>query len=379
MFDRLLSTFIICFVLVLCNTAQGIVVTDLYSTKVQINSDSPKDRDKALPSAFATMLIKVTGNSKITTIPQIKKILKNADHYVQAFNYLSTTQTQGQSKLLLNTHFNKLAVNDLLHHTKQTVWGENRPLTLIWLTVQKDDGEKLIWHDGKNTIVTTLTEIASERGLPILLPLLDLSILQQMSASDVSNMREGIIRQVSERYAPDEILIGCVDATKETNITGYWKLFSSKKDSSYSSWETKGHTTETVIQSAINHVVDLLAKGGSTDFKPQHHTIELEITQLDNIDDYAQLIHYLNSLKGVSKIEVLHIAKTTVNVRLTLSINLLTLKRTIQLGSMLTLLETQADHVHNEVLHYALNKQESLATTRGTTYGVSNTFNTQPV
>jgi len=65
------------------------------------------------------------------------------------------------------------------------IWGKQRPSTLVWLVVEDEGGRRLIGTDEESEYLSVLKERASVRGIPMLIPLLDLEDNARLKPSDV--------------------------------------------------------------------------------------------------------------------------------------------------------------------------------------------------
>jgi hypothetical protein len=95
--------------------------------------------------------------------------------------------------------FDGEALENALRQAGQTVWGSERPLTLIWLAVDWGRGEREIISaedpqrsrdearsiDRNRLLRQRVLDIAERRGLPVAFPLLDTVDLKNISFSDI--------------------------------------------------------------------------------------------------------------------------------------------------------------------------------------------------
>lgn len=335
-----IKTTIIILSLIISTTASAAVVSSLYSAQIPVNSHSSSQQNQALTQALNLVLIKVSGNSAITNIDGISGALEDPNQYVRNFSYTKAANNSTMP-LLLNVNFTPQAINDLLQQTGQPIWSQNRPLTLIWLVTKNASGLHLINNSSEEQIAQLTNEASTKRGLPIIFPILDLSDIQQIQASDVWAPFINVIQRASARYAPDEILIVRINNSNQENIVSNWTLLSQNKSLN---WDIKNKNIEETINNGIDNVVTTLANQFAvTKSNNQQHDLKLLVTDLQSINDYAKITNYLNKLSGVINVEVEKVTASQATFILTLNTDTNSLRRAIKLGSVL--LPIQADEL----------------------------------
>src|SRR3989339_1764491 len=130
--------------LIFCLSAQADVVAHLNTAQLPVADHSSQALNQAFSTAFDDVLIKMTGNPSIGTLPAIQSAKSNIKRYVQSFNYVTQTPkasiAEGQSiqtaQLFLQITFDKTALKHLIQQAGQTIWDPNRPQTLVWIKIQ---------------------------------------------------------------------------------------------------------------------------------------------------------------------------------------------------------------------------------------------------
>jgi hypothetical protein len=205
---------------------------------------------------------------------------------------------------------------------------------LVWLVTQSTSGTQLYNSSSDNPATTLTTTLATNRGLPIIFPMLDITDIQQIQASDVWAPFINVIKRASSRYSPDEILIIRIDTTQQTHIVSHWTLLS--QDQQFT-WDTEGNNLQEAIQAGIDQVISNLAKQFAvTTNNNQSQAVKILITNLHNINDYAKITNYLRKLTGVINVEVQDITASQATFNLILNTDIAALQRTIQLDSILS-------------------------------------------
>jgi len=121
--------------------------------------------------------------------------------------------------------FNENSVNQLFEQAGLALWGSLRPQVLLWLIDEQGASRSIIAADtgtiappnsdgsdptviGINaTIPSSVSHFSAQRGLPIIMPLMDLTDIQQVVLSDFWHYFPAQIQQASQRYFADTIVV----------------------------------------------------------------------------------------------------------------------------------------------------------------------------
>ena len=136
--------------------AKAVVVSSLYSVKVPVETHSVKERNQSMKKALKIVLIRVSGKSQIEDDPAVNNQLNKVNQYVREYHYsvkqktnedntLNLVADANQTKqLMLSITFDHKAVQQILSRANQTVWGNDRPLTLIWTVVENGANRQFV-------------------------------------------------------------------------------------------------------------------------------------------------------------------------------------------------------------------------------------------
>ncbi len=331
MFNRFFNIFIALLLCCYALTLHAIVVSSLYSAKIPVASHSSQERSKTISAALQQTLIKVNGHTNIVAIPKIKDALNNAARYVSEFSYTSTPNPD--KPWLLNIRFSQTLINQLLSKSGLSVWTKNRHLILTWVVIKNDKSLTLITNDSTHAVTASLSQNASNRGLPLIFPMLDLTDLQKINPTNVWMTFIPTIQQASSRYNPDAILIVRIDTSNKANMIGHWLLLSNHEKMR---WEIDGSNLNEIIRAGIGNIANTLASQYAiSKNNTAHNTVSLTVENLQGIADYAKVIRYLRGLPNVITTEALNISSAQASFNLTLSSSVERLMRNIRLGNLL--------------------------------------------
>ncbi len=286
--------------LILLLLASGIAHSgqpDLYAIDMPIADDSPQVRRQALSEAFARVLTKASGHRDLKGRTGARKLLKRAPDYVQQFRYHSVVDEEGNTQRRLWVQFDQQAVQHALSSLGLSVWKSGRPEVLVWLAREIAGQRDLIDLELDAEWVAALQQAADERGMPLLLPLMDLQDRSALHASDIWSGDETRIRAASSRYGDAVILAGRLFNTGGA-WKGKWTLFSGADSKHFVS---SGKASAAAIRAGVNKVMDWLADA----FMPmagneEAQSVWVRFVGVHDVDDFARIMQMLESLDNQS-------------------------------------------------------------------------------
>ncbi len=192
----------------------AVELKELYQFRVQVNSQSPSERQQALQEALQATLLKLSGDSQLEDHPLVNQALRNVRDYVVQYGY------QQDEQLWLWVQFDQSQVDQLIQAAGSGIWSNLRPRLLVWLVVENDDLEReMLGADSEAIVVQQLRNAAARRGLPIQLPLLDLNDSMTVSVIDVWARFMDNITFASARYSTDGIVVARFYRTDPSQVT----------------------------------------------------------------------------------------------------------------------------------------------------------------
>lgn len=311
-------------------------VPQLYSAEVAVAEQTAEERNQAIERAFAKVLVKVTGNPSIVSRPGLGTVMRQAPRYVQQYRYRlapAAGSATEQEQRLLWVQFDGAGVQRLLRDNGLPVWGENRPLVLVWLAAESGGKRRLVLPDSIPELTGAVQLHADERGIPLLFPLMDLEDQNSLQASDLWGGFSGSIEQASERYRPDLILVGRVSLLSRGRWRARWSLY---QDGEAIDWQADGEGPEAVAAQGISRVADRLADRyapGASETGMSEALIA--IAAVHTMADHVAALRYLRSQSAVEAIETVAVEPDAATFRLRYRGALSTLERELELGGLL--------------------------------------------
>jgi hypothetical protein len=195
--------FVLLLLLLPCKEVLAVEVSSLYQGKVEIENQSTANRRKAIKAALSVVMVKVGGTQKILAKPEVRKAINNYNLYLSQYQY----ETDEQGVLYLQAQFNESKVNKVFQSHNLPLWGSLRPQTLIWLVEEDMLSRKVVSSMSSSQLPTVIQKSSQTRGLPVIMPLMDLEDSQNISLSDVWGKFYQPLSQASQRYDAESIVV----------------------------------------------------------------------------------------------------------------------------------------------------------------------------
>ncbi len=272
-------------------------VKDLYHATIVVPNQSKASYNKAAQLALAQVLVKVTGNTAVASVDAIKPQLAQAPHWITSFSY------EQQPRLSLSLTFDSATVNRLLKQAKQPIWGRDRPQVIVWLAQQTADGREIINSTAASSLVKDIDAVAANRGVDLVLPMLDLDDLSQVNVQTVWAQLVPALATASHRYGTDGLLIGRV-YPKETD--GQWAVdWRYVLGNEQQSWHGTAASADEAVTVGVNQMVDMVAQQYriAANARNKQH-VQVSVYGVDNVADYSKVREYLQTLSFVNTLKI---------------------------------------------------------------------------
>ncbi len=288
-------------------------VTGLYQASVPAESrDNERQRIRAFAAGMQEALVRLTGHNDVASEASVQAALASPQSYVESWAYRTLTSTDGTApQLMIDISFYQAEIQRLLDNAGIPVWPSSRPETLLWLIVQDELGQRVTADLNAVTgaeAMQALQAAALKQGLPVLGPLWDFEDLTVMRPELLWTLDEPTLRLASARYRYDSILaVRILESVTGQVVAKAVHLFRDRVqqveafDSDLDSFFAD--TTAMVARElADNYAVRLTSTAaGSTQAEK---LMLLSVDGVNGLADYADLLHYLEGVAGVSDLQV---------------------------------------------------------------------------
>lgn len=321
---------------------QAAQLEGLYQAKVPVKTQSREERLAVYPEALAQVVVRLTGDRSAPALPALSGLMRNAVSLVQQFHYQELPAAQvalreeGYRRLLV-ARFDGQAISQALIEADLPLWGSTRPEVLLWLAIQDRETRYLLGANASEELQSALEDQAQRRGLPLLLPLLDLDDRRRLDFADVWGDFRHNVMQASQRYGADAVLIGRLTRTPEGRWQSRWSLHYSGSPTPPSEfWQAEADSQGEALAIGIDGAADDLARRYAQRYSPDSaDTVALSVTGLEGLAGYARALQYLESLDIVTGVEVVRVREDEVLFRLAIRGQARGLEQAIRLGNTL--------------------------------------------
>lgn len=323
-------------------------VSGLFEISVPVENKANSTRQLATHKALSEIMIRISGLSTAATNAVIESSLNKSSAYIQRYSYhendLVDSDGKPDKQLILDLFFDEMSLRNLLRDADLPRWGSNRPQVLLWVAIGDPKQRFLLGTDDElmlkslglaaqtedqPNIKLESTEIpslhidikaivnqqAEKRGLPILLPLMDLEDSISISVADVWGRFVEPIRQASLRYDSDAILAAQLLKSTDGWISRWLLLHKGRT----LSWEQESDSIEAALIAGVDSTTDQLAEQYAVfEDSLQRNELLISVSNIEHLEDYAHLMKYLQELTSVHSVNVAGLSNSAIQLRLNL-------------------------------------------------------------
>lgn len=283
----------------------AIEVSGLYLGKIAVDGQSYQDRSKAYDEALAQVLVRVTGNQAVLTHPNIKRALRQPTEYLIQYSFV-----QEEQQLFLQANFNEKLINQLVKDAGINLWGARRPQTLWWIAIEQD-GVRRIVADSDKQITEEIKKHTKLRGVPSLIPIMDIEDQMNVSITDVWGRFAQALELANARYQPEANVIARVyrqSTEVKSVLTQDWIVQITLVDNQRKfNAEFILAELDLVWPTMVNWVSDTLAQQYAIKAQ-EYSSSNLHIT-ISNVENTGQAVAIQKFLTTISAVETALIKK----------------------------------------------------------------------
>jgi hypothetical protein len=177
-----------------------------------------------------------------------------------------------------------------------------------------------------------LRQAAERQGLPLALPLLDLTDQQSLSVEDLGSGADDRIRAASARYEAAGVLAGRLSRTPENGWNVVWRFY--RPDAASTNWQGRFNNLAEAMQAGFAGAYGKLAERYIPKTLSETH-LELRVTGISSLADVSKVANYLGSLSLIETVEWLRIEPSQAVFRLFVRGDQTALEQAFALGKIL--------------------------------------------
>lgn len=313
---RLYKNFVCVVLLTVSTSIFAVTVEDLYVGEVLVSEESDAQLKAGAQAGLLQVLIRVAGSEDIQNSALVETALRSPASYYYQYSYQSTDRTMlvgGETipARILRLNFEPSAIARLLREAGFSVWSSNRPGLLVWIALSDTSGRRLMSGGDESEVRVALQDVAKQKGLPLLFPLLDLQDAASLSAAEVWGSFVDRIDSASLRYQPDAILSARIQTSASGQWLGDWTY---RIDDRWVRFDNVADTPSELVLDVMGKLTGLLAERYATGDSKGSVAITLE--SIDSLADYGDALSYLQNLAPVLDAEVLKVDADRVSYKL---------------------------------------------------------------
>ena len=300
-------------VLILSPNINAIEVENLYSAKVAVASQSTGDRSQALKNALRAVLMKV-GGKKIEH-PVILQAIKTYSKYVTQYQYLSSND-----ELLLNVTFDEAKINQLFKASDLAIWGRLRPQVMVWLVEEDGFERQIISSTSSSLLPKTINDFSALRGLPLVMPIMDLTDITALTLTDVWGRFSQPVAQASTRYMAEAVVVIRVSNSslvfnQETaqdcplcqphSLVVDWSLMTDAESehAQIFSEQYLGDNADELLTAALSDITDIIYQQYALS-TTNSNELEIDVANISSLVELIAVSEFLGDLSAVQSVQL---------------------------------------------------------------------------
>ena len=267
---------------------------NLYETIKPVSGQSEIERNRVVRSSLATVFVRVTGDSAVLSRSAVKEALADAGRYVRSYYY----RRGSEGEELLEVSFDAVALNSFLRRENIPLWGSTRPTTLMWIALEEGGKRQIIGNRSRDALTRVLREQELERGLNVLLPVMDLEDSANVQVADVWGLFESPLLKGAARYGASVVMAARV--YPENNLySGRLALFLQGQRHYF---DFSQLNVEQIAMLATDRLASGLAAIYAVVEQGQGGWVTVQVDGINSVKDYAGVLNYLRKLAIVREV-----------------------------------------------------------------------------
>ena len=315
-------------------------VPGLYEAETVVADQSAGARQAALRACLRLALVKLTGEREVLGNTALSPLLNRPERFVREYRYKEVRTpppalgAPPATELRLVVRFDEDSLNKSLRDSGVPVWGRERPSMLIWLVIQQDQARLFANSEETPEALALLRERAQQRGIFVMLPLLDLEDRAVLQPRDIWGGFGGPVLAASARYEADVVLTGRVEPLAEEIWNGKWTMY--QRGAVRAEWRSETGFFDKALRQGIDGAIDrLAAEFAQAKVYTRLGEVQLVVNNVHSIGQYARVIDYLGSLSAISEVRVTEVRKGEMTLALSVHGGERAVSQALSLGSVM--------------------------------------------
>jgi hypothetical protein len=306
---------------------------NLFEADVPVDSQQPDLRTAYMKTALQEVLVRVTGQPEVLNRDSVRSMLVTPERFVQQYRYFTLPEST-PPRLMLRVVFDGGAIQQELRQQGVAYWSKTeRPEILLWLAVEDRGTRYIVSAQDGSDASRELQQAARQRGIPLLLPLMDLEDQNQVRFTDVWGGFFDGVQSASARYKPGDVLVGRINRSPSGGWVARWDMRDGRDSGS---WSGTGEELGGVLQAGIDTLSERLAADvAATETGAVAGMTRITVEGVNTLMAFARADDYLSSLTAVRRLELVRVDGSTLQYALQLAGSLDGLTQTLAIGTVL--------------------------------------------
>ena len=311
-----------------CFSVSAVEVTDLYQDILQVDNKTRDARLAASRKALLNVLVKVSGDETADQNKLAQQRTKDISDYLLKFEY--DERVNGQLKLVVK--FEARKINALIKELNLPLWGVQRPLVAIWLGIEDNWRRELVTQESYPQLEQLIYDKAGRRGLPVVVPLLDLQDRRLVGIPEVWGNFSEPVEEASKRYSAERSITARM--YKEPDSENWILDWRFTNDDQFDSNRLTGDK-----QQIVSQMIDTLAQGLASEYAIdpnayyEQAAATLTLKGTDSFVDIELAKRRLLSLSVVTQVTIVRKTPELVEFKINHTGNVADLKKGLGLDS----------------------------------------------
>ncbi len=283
-------------------TSVAVEVTGLYVAEQRVETQDPAALDAVSAAALEAILLKVVGDRAQLASLSFDDIEKVAPALIEQHQYFNANAANAvhdntaPEQLAVRLKFDEMKVNQQLSDWGLPSWGKTRPAVLLLLIRDKAGHREILVDD---TLVSVALDEAASRGVPILMPLMDLADYQGLNMAALWAGDFAATAPFAARYQSPLL----VTARMASQGNGQWRIqWQYNLEGKVNHWQSAGAAAE-AVQLGMADLADNLARQFSHTKTAASQPFILEVEGVVGFAAHQQVTAFLSDLQHVEQVQ----------------------------------------------------------------------------
>lgn len=293
--------------------------TDLGEVSVVVADRTPSARDEAVASGLERVLVRLSGDSAARRLPGASSLFSQPSRYLQRYEYeLAARQLPQEaepaadpsaepdtesSELVLVMRFDVASLVDRMLSLGMPVWSTRRPGVLGWVVLQRPGFGEILGEGSADPLAEALASQARDRGLVLMLPVMDAEDQARISAADVRGRFDRVLEEASSRYRQPLTLTAVIYSGNPVQVR--WRLLGGGAE------RASGDFNADDEAAAVDGLLEALVAVQVADYTVLAGAATDRLLQVEGVTGLPQWQSLMTYLRGLEGMEAVQLTRTT--------------------------------------------------------------------